>query len=381
MSENRKHKRILTEISNNTNRTNIKTKALNNGMWDKIILKNNNSSPENLENYIRYDDYIEDYSQNNKYILNRENLYNDYNMSRYPINRRTKIPNNQFEYGNVIEERRNYKLYISGIENSSNDKFKDDNKNNINNNCFNSHYFKAYKCNNNDICNQMNDSFINSKIKKRKRNSNLYSPYSNNRRNSNYIYYSSPTKKIYKSPYYLKNKGIIKDNIFGNLYKVFEAVPISTNDLEKNDYKLNNRIISPKKENNINYMRNNDIQKEQNNNNFIFKKPILKMEKYKNSNKRSQNIKVDNINNKIIGLEFGKKIKSLYFIKKSYSSNCKGNNFISKKIINNKKNNLNRSINEEKSQLINNTYIEINESNSNKKNNKKNKTFKYNINI
>ena len=371
MSENRKHKRILTEISNNTNRTNIKTKALNNGMWDKIILKNNNSSPENLENYIRYDDYIEDYSQNNKYILNRENLYNDYNMSRYPINRRTKIPNNQFEYGNVIEERRNYKLYISGIENSSN----------INNNCFNSHYFKAYKCNNNDICNQMNDSFINSKIKKRKRNSNLYSPYSNNRRNSNYIYYSSPTKKIYKSPYYLKNKGIIKDNIFGNLYKVFEAVPISTNDLEKNDYKLNNRIISPKKENNINYMRNNDIQKEQNNNNFIFKKPILKMEKYKNSNKRSQNIKVDTINNKIIGLEFGKKIKSLYFIKKSYSSNCKGNNFISKKIINNKKNNLNRSINEEKSQLINNTYIEINESNSNKKNNKKNKTFKYNINI
>lgn len=361
-----------------------------------IITKDISNCHDNIYNnnnikIIREQKSIDDNYDNNTYVLSSPSTINFIN----------RTPHKKLEYGNVIEERRNYKLYVSGVENVNND-FNGRENNNIhmirNNsnriNLFNhekylqkSPSFKSYKYCDEYTNNNINDYHINSKIVRTNRNQDL-NYFSNNYRNiPSYIYYSSPIKKTYKSPYSLRSKGILKDNAYGQYYRVFQAIPIDINDCEDYDDKYNNNKMYSVK---INY---NDINNYHNkrhvnayNNNFIinsndinrvkeeqyiFVKPEIKTNKNYNSNLHTIESTPESDNN----------IKPIYFKKKVYKPSITMHNFYKKKANNNnnikikiqdnqeykKDNNNYIRIKETNKNINNNKYIEIKETNRNKK--------------
>ena len=348
------------------NQNRIITTTFKNGRWKEIEKNNyylNNSNEEDISNFHIYD--------NTNDISNNSQTINRYNNKYYICPHKIKIINNtqneKFEYGNVIEERRNYKLYISGFENAKKDNFKED-YNKLNNNiktlkyCNNQKFIKnspsleSYDCKDIEINNNINNYSLNSKIIRNNRE--VYSPFSNKRNNINYIYFSSPTKRIYKTPYNLKNKGIIKDNLYGKFYKVFQAIPADIDINNESNYKIyNEQNYSDEKIKNINY-KNNYFNSLYNNNNndkdklILYKKPILKRANDVNYGNIHNESDYNNKNPKYI-----KKIKSLYLKNKSYSNNCKGNPFICvKEFI---KINQENRFKEESNSFNNNNYIEI----------------------
>jgi len=340
----------------------------------KIQLKNNNIKQSDLGNIKKFD-----YIDNKNSILNNERQNNDGDNIFEIINGEKKInccknrntmyiqnrfPNKRIEYENIIENRRNYQLYISS-ENKKDIIYNNDN--NLNHNYYNTlkHFFnkrhfknspsiKSYK----DYYNSHQDNNSNSKkiINNRERNKN--SSDSNKRNRPFFICNSNPIKRIYKSPYNLKEIGIIKDNLYGQFYKVFQAIPIDFDESNQINY---NQNFSPEKENIINtnnfYIYSNDINNNiKYNNKYIFQNPILKKSTCINSNKN-----INSMNNSKIK----KRDKSLYLNKKFYISNCKDNLLtIQKEGFINKYN-----LKQIKPKENNNIYIEINESNRNENKN------------
>ena len=351
----------------------IKTYCINQRQNITKIKKNNfnesilNDAEENI------DEFMGKIPRNNNFNLNNRNYDNNYikeiingtnqlnynNNYTYTYNLKNRIPNQRNEFGIVLEERRNYKLYVSGINNTNIDYSKDNNSNlKVNNKrkiirhyeenpSFDLSKYKYYNAQNNSNEN----GYCGNSEKIIKKN---YSFYSINRTNPHHICYSSPIKKIYKSPYNLKKKGIIKDNLYGKFYKVFQAVPATID--EETDNKIKNRILSEEK-NNYNYCNNNfEIKTINNNKKYIFQKPILKNVKYNNSNI------INILDNNDYKAENGKKKKSLYIKEKYYSPNCRNNCFnYNKGIYYNNENNLKK-----KNYNNNNNYVEINECNINK---------------
>lgn len=343
------------------------------------------------------------YNNNIKIIRGQKNIDDNYDNNTYVLSSPSRIdlinrtPHKKFEYGNVIEERRNYKLYVSGVENVNNDFYGNENnnihmtRNNSNRiNLFNhkkylqkSPSLKSYKYYDEYSNNNINDYHINSKIVKINRNQDL-NYFSNNYRNTpNYIYYSSPVKKSYKSPYSLRSKGILKDNAYGQYYRVFQAIPIDIGDCEDFDDKYNNNKIYSDK---INYNDINDNYSKRHvntyNNNFIINSNDInraKKEKYTfiKPEKKIQKNYNSNLHTIESTPESDKNIKPIYFKKKVYTPSITMHNFYNKKDKN--KNNIKRKkqegqennnyveIKETNKKINNNKYIEIKETNRNKK--------------
>lgn len=328
MSEKRKNEEIICKKIKKCKNDFIITTILKNGKWEKMDFKNNINNKkvlEEKEEIIQNNEAIKNL-KNNKYegqYYNKDNLVEITNLKFKQLNNndkdainniKIKIPNKKNEYGNIIEERRNYILYVSGIGNKNNEILEEN---------------KIIK----DINHKKDDNLIDLDLNYTKISD---CSFSKDRNYSNYIYYSRPTKRTYMSPYNLKNKGILRDNLLGKIYKVYHAIPIQLDNLKKINNKLNENILYRNNKNNYtnynikskNYIKNNDnvvnYKKK-----FIFQKPI--------NGKEKNNFKLNRIkNNEIINPDL-EKIKSLYVKKKSYSPNCKGNIFIYKKENNKRK--------------------------------------------
>ena len=108
------------------------------------------------------------------------------------------------------------------------------------------------------------DYNINSRIMNRKNYFNTCNSYLRN--SPKYICFISPPKKEYKMPYNLKHRGIIRDNLDGQFFRIIQAIPIDIDvdncdclyiDINKNK----NQYYSPHKLYNSNikcYRRNNN---------------------------------------------------------------------------------------------------------------------------
>ena len=360
-------------FKNNDN--SIKTYSIN-GSFNIIEIKNNNDNEnilDDTEDIIENDEFVGEIPRNNYFYLKKDRNYDNnyieeiikgtkqsnYNNNYYHMsNQKNRIPKRRNEYGNVLEERRNYILYVSGIDNSNLD-FQDSNNLKVNNERKIVKYYKenpSFELSKYKYYNSQNNTNENSYCGSSKNIiTKNYSFYSTNRTNPHHICYSSPMKKIYKSPYNLKRKGIIKDNLYGKFYKVFQAVPVTID--EETDNKIRNRILSAEKNNYNYYNENFEINNINNNKNYVFQKPILRNVKTNNRNV------INIVNNNNSKPKNGKKKKSLYIKEKNYSPNSKNNGFnYKKRIYYNNENNLKQK----KIYNNNNNYVEINECNINK---------------
>lgn len=282
-----------TEINNNHSRNNIKENIIEDSNDiihnDEFVGEVSHKKTQKVNDNIIE---INDGTENSKY--NNNNYYNNIGGK---MNRINKTPNKKFEYGNVIEERRNYKLYVSGVgyvDNNSPEKI----PNNI---CIercirNSPSCESYKYfsgQDNNVC----DYNINSRVLNRRNDFNTCN--SSLRNSPKYICYSSPPKKEYKTPYNLKHKGIIRDNMDGQFFRVFQAIPVDIDEdnydclyteinNNKNQYysphKLYNNNIKCYRRNNNNFFFNSNHSNCRSQKKFIINRPIIKHEKYNSSN-------------------------------------------------------------------------------------------------
>ena len=394
--------------------------TLKDGKWEKIELKRNIQNPDILDDsndIIKNDEFVGEICQNNNYILNEKrqnkdnniiklidrgqnlNKDNNYNNNCYILENQDNIinssPSKRYEYGKVIEERRNYKFYVSGVGYVDDDT-KEDISNRI---CVEKHiknspsveFYKLYNDNHTNTCSNINIV---------KENKEYTSNNSSFRNSPNYICYSSPNKTHYKSPYNLESKGIMKDNLNGQYFRVFKAVPIDIdiNDCEEVNYKYDNinnfnKLYSPNKyyidNNNCNYNNyNNRYYNKSRNNNFFFissntnnrsqekyfiQRPIFNNTNYNTSNLNlyeTTNIKsyIPTVRNCYKSFHYKKQSISPTYRTKNYiinrnninnnrnfsnddNSNCRNNKFISKKM----------EFLRQPKNIYNNNYIQVNE--------------------
>ena len=338
---------------------------------------NNNNYHDNVKFYNR-NDSSEKYNNNSYYFSDSKNNYGKRNRIK------------KYEYGNIVEERRNYRLYLSGCESYDNVFSEDENEDNKykriskinrvnlfkNNSMCNYPILKSYDCYNHYNYNS------NKKIVRSNRNLNNNYSSSSFRNTHNYICYSSPIKKTCKSPYNLRSKGILKDNLYEKYYRVYKAIPIynteiriiNNNNYKKadsrfNDYKIFsakrlcyknngyniNNCSNYKNKNKNNFLINsNDINKVADNKNIlVFKKP--KIPKNNNCEIIRNIYKVSNMPFIYEKTEINQKTKKPIYLKKKI---CSNNNSI-----NNHNNNMKKTKNN------NNNFVEIKESNKNINNN------------
>ena len=365
---------------------------------------NNNINHSNVKFFTRGENAV--IYNNNSYYLS-DNKNNLERRIRHKRNRRNK----KTRYGSVIEERRNYKLYLSGIESCddviSEDEYENKKYKRISNinriNLFNTNVNTngiSPTLRMNDYCNDYNTN-----TKYLSSNRNLSKNYSTKsfRTTQNYIFYNSPIKKTYKSPYNLKDKGILKDNFCGQYYRVYQAIPLDNSEIEINDniidyenndnkfdgykiysakplcyknnvncYSYNNSAYVSKNKNNI-LVYSNDIKRtdnNKNNKNFLFIKP--KIIKNNNNNiyySKTKNVYTESNKSLIIGkTETNEKENKPIYLKKKINSknNINTNKNSTKKIKNNNNNNF-VEINESNRDINNNNYLVIKESIRNNK--------------
>jgi len=286
-----------TEINNNHSRNNIKEDIIDDS--NEIIHNDEFVGEVSHQKKQKINDNIIEINDGTENSKNNNNNYNNHIESK--INRVNKTPNKKFEYGNVIEERRNYKLYVSGVGYVDNNS-PESKSNNI---CIeryikNSPSCESYKyCSeqDNNVCNYNYNYNINSKIVNRNNNFNTY--HSSRRNSPKCIFYSNSPKKEYKTPYNLKHKGIIRDNLDGQYFRVFQAIPVDMdadncgclyNEINncKNQYysphKLYNSNIKCIRRNNNNFFYNSSHSNSKSQKKIVINKPIIKHERYKSSN-------------------------------------------------------------------------------------------------
>lgn len=281
-----------TEINNNHNRNNIK-ENINDDSNDIIHNEefvgevSHKKIQKTNDNIIEIDDGTE--NQNNN---NNNNIH-----TGSKTNRINKTPNKKFEYGNVIEERRNYKLYVSGVgyvNNNSPEKV-------LNNICIERCIRNSPSCESYKYFSEKNDNICDYNIKSRVVNRNNYFNTCNSslRNSPKYICYSSPPKKEYETPYNLKHKGIIRDNLDGQYFRVFQAIPVDIDEdncgclyteINKNKkqyyspHKLNHNNIKCFRRNNNNFFFNSNHSNCRSQNKIVVNRPIIKHERYNSSN-------------------------------------------------------------------------------------------------
>ena len=311
------------------------------------------------DNIIEINDRTENSKNNNNYNIGSK------------INRINKTPNKKFEYENVIEERRNYQLYVSGVGHVD-----DNSPKKISNNICIERYIKnspsceSYKYNN--IC----DYNINPRVVNRKKDFNSCNSYLRN--SPKYICYSSPPKKEYKTPYNLRHKGIIRNNLDGQFFRIIQAIPIDIDvdnwdclyteiNNNKNQYysphKLYNSNIKCYRRNNNNFFFNSNNSNSRSQKKYIINKPIIKNERYNSSN-QYQII----TNDKGYQPQYEDNYKSLCYKKHPI---YKKNNIIikSNKNNDNKSEYISKKIHVKKASIFSNNdnnFIKINEKNNNK---------------
>lgn len=372
--------------------------TLKNGKWEQTEINNNHSRNHIKENInddsndiIHNDEFVGEICHNNIQKTNdniieindgtenSNNNNNNYNSKiESKINRINKTPNKKFEYGNVLEERRNYKLYVSGVgyvDNNSPEKI----SNNI---CVEKYIrnspscesYKYFSEQDNNIC----DYNINSKILKRKKN-DFNTCYSSLRNSPKHICYSSPPKREYKTPYNLKHKGIIRDNLDGQFFRVFQAIPVDVDidncdnlytdinynrNLYYSPHRLYDNNIKCYRRNNNNFFFNSNHNNNRSQGKYNYNKPIIKHERYKSSN-LYQIIS----NDKECQPQCGNNLKSFYCKKQPI---YKKSNIIIKSNknnnIENKSEYISKKIHVKKVPIFNNNnnFIKINENNNNK---------------
>ena len=301
-------------------------------------------------NIIVNDEYVGEILKNKK-ILNN----NHKNIIR------VKSPNIKYQYGNIIEERKNYLFYVSGVEYIKLNNNDDENGNKI--------FFKTIQAQrnkdnkyNNSRCYRNCYSHLNNKNKDNIINISNSNEINNNNENDNLTYEQ-------EFSFYFNNIGIIKDSSQG-FYKIYQAIPLDINDqqieIPKNKthyYLINNyKKIYGNKNNFV--INSNDIDQKKTND-FVFEKKLIK---------RKKNLIKGDETNDI--LQSKNKIKSLYFKNRAITPFKRSNNSHQKtKRINN-----NDITNQKQKKLFgesygfvnpkiykkikNNNYIEINESKS-----------------
>ena len=353
---------------------------------------NNNIIHSNVKFFTRGEN-ADKYNNNSYYLSDNKN-----NLERRIRHKRNKR-NKRIQYGSVIEERRNYKLYLSGNESCddviSEDEYEDikcKRMSNINRvNLFNTNRNSPI-LRINDYCNEYN---TNTKIVSSNRNLSKNYSTKSFRTTPNYICYSSPIKQTYKSPYNLKNKGILKDNFCGQYYRVYQAIPLDNCEIEINDniidkfdgykiystkrlcnknngYSNNNSAYVSKNKNNILVYSNNirRISNNKNNKNYLFKKPkIIKNNNNKIYYSKTKNIYTESNKPLIIGKTEAneKETKPIYLKKKINSkNNINSNKNNTKKMQNNNNNNF-VEIKESNRNINNNNYLVVKESIRNNK--------------
>ena len=211
--------------------------------------------------------------------------YNDQNYKSY-------LQNNQYQNGIVIEERNNYKFFVSGGEYSNKNisniaiRHKYDEKQNIN--YYNNINLESDRLNKDQFFNYNNYALSENK-KMHNKQDNSHFEKSRHNEDNNYIAFNQ------KSSFNFKNVGILRDSSNGKLYKIYQAIPIDINDenLEQELRKNQNHLINFKNSygNKNNFVINRiDINKKQVNNN-IFDESLIKRKNILNITKNKDNKK------------------------------------------------------------------------------------------
>ena len=317
----------------------------------RITNKINNSKTyrykqEDSSDVIENDEYVGEIIPKNKIII--KNYKNNTHSTNNPPD----------QNGIIIEERNNYQFYVSGDGYATNNIQKNQNSNNLfGNQKLNYNKSKKLVYDELNVNRGLNNNNYDCNLSKKKEINNIheYSNFENEKYgdDENYTLYN------HKYTFGFRNVGIIKDSSNGQLYKIYEAIPID----------INNENIEQQLRNNKNYLiknlksaygnRNNfvidsiDINKKEKNN-YISENPLIKKENNpKNIKNKSDNYEI---------LPTNQKIKSVYIKKDSISSKIFKNNDTSPKIdYKSSKYNLNEKelYNENKINNNNNNYIEI----------------------
>ena len=202
---------------------------------------------------------------------------------------RSKSPINRIKKGIVIEERNNYQFFASGIEYSdinivNNKKYINERKN-IN-------LDTQIKTENNELTEipylKYNQNDYNLSKNRKMESIETYLNYEkeiNNEKNKN----NNFKVNNQKTPYNFKNTGFLRDSSNGQLYKIYQVIPIDINNekieevLQKNKNYLNNNYKKIYGNKNNFLINSIDIDNNSINNN-VFQKPIITRKIISNTN-------------------------------------------------------------------------------------------------
>lgn len=216
------------------------------------------TSYEDSSDIIENDEYI------GEIISNKNNLNNN-----NKILCRRKISDKDLQYGDIIEERKNYMFYASGVRYNNISTLNSENKSiyipinsRIDQINYNSSKIENYQC---DKLQKENLDLSNSKKESFHGKNDIFESYNN------------------KFSYNFEDVGIIRDFTSGKLFKIYQAIPFDINneiikyDLNKAQKYLNNRN-KKSYENKNNFLINSfDINKNIKGN-YIFEKNDIQIE-------------------------------------------------------------------------------------------------------
>ena len=280
----------------------------------RITNKINNSKTyrykqEDSSDVIENDEYVGEIIPKNKIII--KNYKNN-----------THSTNNPDQNGIIIEERNNYQFYVSGNGYATNNIQKNQNSNNLfGNQKLNYNKSKKLVYDELNVNRGLNNDNYDCNLSKSKEINNIQE-YSNFE-NENYGDDENNTLYNHKSTFGFRNVGIIKDSSNGQLYKIYEAIPID----------INNENIEQQLRNNKNYLIKNLKSAYGNRNNFVINSIGINKKETNNYISESPLIKKENNSNNIKNkgdnyeiLPTNQKIKSVYIKKDSISSKIFKNN-------------------------------------------------------
>ena len=280
----------------------------------RITNKINNSKTyrykqEDSSDVIENDEYVGEIIPKNKIII--KNYKNN-----------THSTNNPDQNGIIIEERNNYQFYVSGNGYATNNIQKNQNSNNLfGNQKLNYNKSKKLVYDELNVNRGLNNDNYDCNLSKSKEINNIQE-YSNFE-NENYGDDENNTLYNHKSTFGFRNVGIIKDSSNGQLYKIYEAIPID----------INNENIEQQLRNNKNYLIKNLKSAYGNRNNFVINSIGINKKETNNYISESPLIKKENNSNNIKNkgdnyeiLPTSQKIKSVYIKKDSISSKIFKNN-------------------------------------------------------
>lgn len=250
-------------------------------------------SNEKIEN----DEYVDKTIVRNKIII--KNLKRKYNNN---------LSNNQYKKGIVLEERHNYKFFISGVGYSDVNILNDEEKKNFEVKEKISSYTQK-RLNYDELYNQQHFQYnkYNYNLLKNKRTENIHT-FNSERVNFNKTDNNILNTEHQKSPFDFQSMGILRDSSNGQLFKIYQAIPIDINNESmeeelKNTSFLNNNYKKAYGNKNNFFINSIDIDR-RTTKNYVFQKPII--------NRKIMTKKMKKNENGCDILQSEKKIKSIY---------------------------------------------------------------------